>query len=390
MAHAQEIQLQIRGVPEQESGHKDDCHDSAPKSPTRRLAVASGVRWWAMVAVDMVMLLSGGTVATLLSRLYYNSGGNSKWMTTLTQSGGAPLLAIPLLLTPPSEDDRQPPAAASSKLAAVYAIIGVLIGLDNLMYAYALQYLPVSTFSLVASSQLAFNAVTSRLINAQRFTPLIANSVVVLTFAATVLAIGSSSDGSSSGNYHYNYAAGFVLTVAASAAFALILSLYELTFERVVMAQTARWVLRVQMNSNLVASVVAVMGLFASGEWRTVPGEMAAFRGGTVRYVATLAGTAAAWQAALVGQIRLVARVSSLFANATGVVQLPLVPLFAVVLFGDRMTGIKVVAMLMSAWGFMSYAYQHYLDGRRAAGTARAQCSMCAAQAASDAVSDAS
>ncbi|CAL5010788.1 unnamed protein product [Urochloa decumbens] len=389
MEHAQEIQLQIRGVPEQESAHKDDSHGSAPKSPTRRLAVASGVRWWAMVAVDMIMLLSGGTVATLLTRLYYNSGGNSKWMTTLTQSGGAPLLAIPLLLTPPSPEDRRLPSPAT-KLAAVYAGIGALIGLDNLMYAYALQYLPVSTFSLVASSQLAFNAVTSRLLNAQRFTPLIANSVVVLTFAATVLAVGSSSDGSSSGNYHYNYAAGFVLTVAASAAFALILSLYELTFERVVKAQTPRWVLRVQMNSNLVASAVAVAGMFASGEWRTVSGEMAAFRGGTARYVATLAGTAVAWQAALVGQIRLVARVSSLFANATGVVQLPLVPLFAVVLFGDRMTGIKVVAMLMSAWGFMSYAYQHYLDGRRAAGTARAQCSVCAARAASDAVSDAS
>ncbi|CAO2206051.1 unnamed protein product [Urochloa humidicola] len=389
MEQAQEIQLQIRGVLELvESGDKDDeSHDStAPKSPTRRQATSSGVRWWAMVAVDMVMLLSGGTVATLLTRLYYNSGGNSKWMTTLTQSGGAPLLLIPLLLTPPSpEDHRLPPPA--TKLAAVYAGIGVLIGVDNLMYAYALQYLPVSTFSLVASSQLAFNAVTSRLLNAQRFTPLIVNSVVVLTFSATVLAVGSSSDGSSSGNnYHYHYAAGFVLTVSASAAFALVLSLYELTFEKVIVARTPRWVLRVQMNSNLVASAVAVAGMFASGEWRTVPGEMAAFKGGAARYVATVAGTAAAWQAALVGQVRLVARVSSLFANATGVVQLPLVPVFAVVVFGDRMTGVKVVAMLMSAWGFLSYAYQHYLDGRRAAGMAAAgaQCSVCAARAAND------
>ncbi|CAO2168317.1 unnamed protein product [Urochloa humidicola] len=389
MDHAQEIQLQIRGVPGLESGDKDDDSndDSARKSPARRPARPSGgVRWWAMVAVDMFMLLCGGTVATLLSRLYYNSGGNSKWMTTLTQSGGAPLLLIPLLLTPPSSEDRRPPPPAT-KLAAVYAGIGVLIGVDNLMYAYAMQYLPVSTFSLVAATQLAFNAATSRLLNAQRFTPLIANSVIVLTFAAAVLAVGSSDDGSSSGNNNYHYAAGFMLTLAASAAFALVLSLYELVFEKVVMARTPRWVLMVQMNSNLVASVVAVVGVFVSGEWRTVPGEMEAYKGGAARYVVTLAGTAAAWQAALVGQVRLVARVSSLFANATGAVQLPLVPVFAVVLFGDRMTGVKVVAMLMAVWGFLSYAYQHHLDGRRAA--AAAECSACAARTASNEVSHA-
>ncbi|RLN04943.1 putative purine permease 11 [Panicum miliaceum] len=400
MAHAQEIQLQITGVPELESGDKagDSRGGPEPEPPTRRLTRGRGVRWWALVAVDMLMLLAGGTVATLLSRLYYNSGGNSKWMATLTQSGGAPLLAIPLLLTPPppapSEEERRRPAP--SKLAAVYLGIGVLIGVDNLMYAYALQYLPVSTFSLVAATQLAFNAVTSRLINAQRFTPLIANSVVVLTFAAALLGVGASSDGTSSGSGagappRGRYAAGFVLTLAASAVFALILSLYELAFERVVRARTPRWVLRTQMHTNLVASAVAAAGLLASGEWRTVPGEMAAFRDGPARYVLTLAGAAASWQVALAGQVRLVARVSSLFANATGAVQLPLVPVFAVVLFGDRMTGVKAVAMLMAVWGFLSYVYQHYLDGRRAAaGKDGAECAVCAARAASDVVSSAS
>ncbi|XP_039853238.1 probable purine permease 11 isoform X2 [Panicum virgatum] len=394
MAHAQEIQLQIT---EPESGDKgcDSRDEPEPdEPPTRRLPRSRGVRWWALVAVDMLMLLAGGTVATLLSRLYYNSGGNSKWMSTLTQSCGAPLLAIPLLLTPPApEEERRRPAP--SKLAAVYLGIGVLIGVDNLMYAYALLYLPVSTFSLVAATQLAFNAVTSRLINAQRFTPLIANSVVVLTFAAAMLGVGASSDGdgtsSSGAPPRGRYAAGFVLTLAASAVLALILSLYELAFERVVRARTPRWVLRTQMHTNLVASAVAAAGLLASGEWRTVPGEMAAFRDGPARYVLTLAGTAAAWQAALAGQVRLVARVSSLFANATGAVQLPLVPVFAVVLFGDRMTGVKTVAMLMAVWGFLSYVYQHYLDGRRAAaGKDGAECAVCAARAASNAVSSAS
>ena len=132
-------------------------------------------------------------------------------------------------------EERQP-AAAPSKVAAVYVGIGVLLGFDNLMYAYALLYLPVSTFSLVAATQLGFNAITSRLINAQRFTAPIANSVVVLTFAAALLASDDETSSSSDVAPRGKYALGFVLTLAASASFALILSLFEAAFEKVITA----------------------------------------------------------------------------------------------------------------------------------------------------------
>lgn len=332
--------------------------------------------------VDMFIVLCGQTIATLLGRLYYNSGGNSKWMATLTPSGGSPLIAILLLLTPPDSAEAGPQPAAS-KMVPIYLGLGILIGFDNLMYSYALLYLPVSTFALVAATQLGFNSITSRLINKQRFTALIANSVVVLTFSATLLGVGSSSDGTSSDLPQGKYTLGFILTLSASAVFALILSLLEVTFDKVIKTRTFRWVLRVQLYTGLVASAVTVCGLFASGEWRTIPGEMAAYKDGRARYVATLVGTAVSWQAMAVANLRLITRVSSLFANVTGTVALPLVPVFAVVLFGDKMTGIKAVAMLMAVWGFLSYVYQHFLDGRRAAmgkdGTA--ECCVCLARA---------
>jgi hypothetical protein len=338
----------------------------------------------------MLLVLCGQTVATLLGRLYFNSGGKSMWMATLTQSGGAPLLVIPLLMTPaPAAEEHWP---AASRMAAIYAGLGVMIGFDNLMYSYALLYLPVSTFSLVAATQLAFNAVTSRLINAQRFTALIANSVVVLTFSAALLGVGSSSDGTASHVPRGKYPAGFALTLSASAVFALILSLFEATFDKVIRARTLRWVLRMQLYTNLAASAVCVVGMFASGEWRAIPGEMSSFRNGRARYVMTVAGTAVAWQAAAAGVVRLISRVSSLFANVTGTVALPLplVPVFAVALFGDRMTGVKAVAMLMALWGFLSYVYQHYLDGRcAAAGKGVIECRVCAARAERDTVSPA-
>nr|CAB3487393.1 unnamed protein product [Digitaria exilis] len=153
----------------------------------------------------MLMLLCGQTMGTLLGRLYYNSGGSSMWMATLAQSAGAPLLLVPLLLTPRYDEasasasasaagEPGRPATSKVKVAAACVGIGLVIGCDNLMYSYAMLYLPVSTFSLVAATQLAFNAVTSRLINAQRLTALTLNSVVVLTFSAALLGVGSGSD----------------------------------------------------------------------------------------------------------------------------------------------------------------------------------------------------
>ncbi|CAM0903125.1 unnamed protein product [Alopecurus aequalis] len=369
----------------EESGHVKNGGGS--KASDCRRSTGDSIRWWLMVTVDMLVVLCGQTIATLLGRLYYNSGGNSNWMATLTQSGGSPLLAIILLFTPAESADAGPQPAAS-KMVLVYLGLGILIGFDNLMYSTALQYLPVSTFALVGATQLGFNTITSRLINSQRFTAHIANSVVVLTFSAILLGVGSSSDGTSSNLPHGKYTLGFILTLAASATLALILSLFEITFEKVVRIRTFRWVLRVQLCSNIVASMMCVCGLFASGEWRTIPGEMAAFKDGRARYVATLVGMAVSWQAASVGSLRLITRVSALFAAVTGTVALPLVPVFAVVLFGDKMTGIKAVAMLMAVWGFLSYVYQHYLDGRQAAKGKEetAECSVCAARARGEAV----
>ncbi|CAI0397907.1 unnamed protein product [Linum tenue] len=61
----------------------------------------------------------------------------------------------------------------------------------------------------------------------------------------------------------------------------------------------------------------------------------------------------------------LVFEVSSVFSNVVGTVGLPLAPIMAVVVFDDRMSGVKAVAMVLALWGFLSYLCHQYLDGRR-------------------------
>ncbi|KAH0648538.1 hypothetical protein KY285_033786 [Solanum tuberosum] len=236
---------------------------------------------------------------------------------------------------------------------------------DNLMYSYGLLYLPVSTYSLICASQLAFNCLFSLLLNAQKFTALILNSVVIVTISAALLAVHSESDTStklSAGKY----VIGFVCTVAASATYALYLSLLEVTFKRVIKSETFDTILKMQVFPSFIASCACVVGLYASGEIRILTAEMNGFNKGEISYLMTLIWTAVLWQICCIGLLGLIFEVSSLFSNVISTLGLPALPLLAVIFFHDKMDGEKIIALLLAVWGFLSYVYQNYLDDSKA------------------------
>lgn len=86
------------------------------------------------------------------------------------------------------------------------------------------------------------------------------------------------------------------------------------------------------------------------------------YQEGRIPYVMTLVWTAVAWQVCSIGLLGLIFEVSSLFSNVISTLALPFVPVLAVIFFHDKMDGVKVVALLLAIWGFVSYVYQHYLD----------------------------
>lgn len=86
------------------------------------------------------------------------------------------------------------------------------------------------------------------------------------------------------------------------------------------------------------------------------------YQEGRVSYIMTLVWIAVAWQISSVGMLGLIFEVSSLFSNVISTFALPAIPILAVVFFHDKMDGVKVIALLLAVWGFLSYAYQHYLD----------------------------
>ncbi|CAH9079999.1 unnamed protein product [Cuscuta epithymum] len=300
------------------------------------------------------------------------------WTATLVQSAGFPAF-LPLCFFSFSSSSRtgQQPrtscsttrTAASTRLfsctrmllPSIYVFFGALSAATCLMYSYGLLFLPVSTYSLLCATQLAFNVLFSFLINAQRLTPLVLNSVVLVTVSAALLAVHSD-DTTASRIPKGKYVVGILCTVGASAGYSLYLSLLELSFKKVIKRETFDVVLDMQVYPSFIATCCCVVGLFGSGEWKSLKGEMDGFGKGKVSYVMTLVWTALSWQIFSVGLLGLVFEVSSLFSNVISTIGLPIVPVLAVILFGDKMDGVKVIALLLALWGFLSYVYQHYLD----------------------------
>jgi hypothetical protein len=93
---------------------------------------------------------------------------------------------------------------------------------------------------------------------------------------------------------------------------------------------------------------------------------MKSFQKGEVAYVMTLVWTAIAWQVCSVGVVGLIFLVSSLYSNVISTVSLAITPIAAVIVFHDKMNGVKIISMLMALWGFASYIYQNYLDDLKA------------------------
>ncbi|XP_028752194.1 probable purine permease 10 [Neltuma alba] len=323
---------------------------------------------WLRIALYAVPVLLGQSAATLLGRLYYQEGGHSKWLGTLVTFVGFPLL-LPFYsilafkrpsATNTSHSHEQPPV---SKLAFVYVSLGLLVALDSYLFSFGLSYLPVSTYSLVCSSQLAFNAFFSFFLNSLKLTPYTINSLVLLTISSVLLVFHTDSPSASTQVSKRKYAIGFIFTVAGSAGYGLVLSLTQFAFRKVLKKQSVKVILDVLVYESLVATLAILVGLFASGEFRGLRAEMKDYGMGKASYVLNLSFTAISWQLVNVGCVGLILEVSSVFSNVINVMGLPIVPVLALAFFHDKMNALKAISLVLALWGFLSYTYQQYLDG---------------------------
>ncbi|XP_021803929.1 purine permease 21-like [Prunus avium] len=362
----QQLQLHIMAVEDDKGGNSNE-HTSVNNES--KIPQGRKFKWWFLIATYIFFALSGQSAGTLLGRLYFEKGGKSKWIGALVQLVGFPILLPFYFFLKSKKINPTTKGPSVLILALVCVTLGLLITGSCFLTSFGLLYLPVSTFSLICASQLGFTALFSFFLNSQKFTPFIINSIVLVTISSTLLVFQANDNSEGTSNTgrvsQGKYAAGFICTVGASAGTGLSLALTQFAFNKVIRKKTYIVVMDVIIYESLVATCAALVGLFASGEWKGLKREMDEFEIGKASYVMILVWTSIAWQVFVIGAVGLIFEVSSLFSNVISALGLPVIQVLAVIVFHDRMHGLKVIAIVVALWGFVSYVYQHYLDDRR-------------------------
>ncbi|KAF3445974.1 hypothetical protein FNV43_RR11151 [Rhamnella rubrinervis] len=316
----------------------------------------------ALLILNCMLLSLGNCGGPLIMRLYFLHGGQRVWLSCWLQT-----IAWPFMLIPISIDyyrrRRTNVSGGGTKffqmkpsLFLPAAVIGVLTGLDDFIYAYGVARLPISTSALIIASQLAFTALFAFLLVRQKLTPYSLNAVVLLTIGGAVLAMHTSSD-RPKGESNKEYMIGFWLTVATSVLYGFVLPLTELTYKRAKQTITYLLVLEIQTVLCLFATLFCTVGMLVNKDFQAIREEARDFGLGEAKYYMVLIGTAIFWQAFFLGAIGVVFCASSLLSGILIAVLLPVTEVLAVVFYDESFKVEKGISLVLSLWGFVSYFY---------------------------------
>ncbi|MBA0779172.1 hypothetical protein Gotri_003448 [Gossypium trilobum] len=197
-------------------------------------------------------------------------------------------IASCLSKTPTATNSGTVPPPSALVLASIYVSIGLL---------------------------LAFNVFFSYFLNSQKFTPSVINSLILLVSHED----SSTPNGVSRGKS----VIGFICTIVASAGNGLYLSLTHFCFQKVIKRES--------FYQSLVASSAIMLGLFVTGEWKSLKGEMEEHELGKTSYIMVLVWMCILWQGFTIGSTALLFEVSSLFSNSVSAIALPVIPILAVI-----------------------------------------------------------
>ncbi|OMP01321.1 Drug/metabolite transporter [Corchorus olitorius] len=300
-----------------------------PNSPTMKKA---------LLLINCFVLAIGNCGGPLMMRLYFLHGGKRVWFSSWLETGAWPVILFPIACVYVHRRKTQPGAKLflmKPPLFVASAVIGVITGFDDYLYAYGVARLPVSTSSLIIASQLAFTAGFAFLLVKQKFTSYSINAVFLLTIGAGVLALHTSSDRPDNESSK-EYVLGFLMTVAAAVLYGFILPLVELMYKKA----------RQELSYALVMEIQMVISR-----------EAREFGLGETNYYVLAVLTAIIWQCFFLGAIGVIFCSSSLLSGIVIAVLLPVTEILAVIFYKEKFQAEKGVSLALSLWGFFSYFY---------------------------------
>lgn len=327
-----------------------------------------------LLLVNSILLAIGTSGGALVMRLYFIHGGKRIWLSSFLETAAFPIILIPLTISyiyhhyrghhrhyhmvKPRLISMKPPLFLAS------GIIGVLTGLDDYLYASGVARLPVTTFSLIQASHLAFTAVFAFLLVRHRFTAYSVNAIVLLTVAAVVLALRSSGD-RQRGESTKEYVIGFVMILAAAALYGIVLPLMELVYRKSKQRITYSLVMEIQLVMCFFATLFCTIGMVINNDFKVIPREARDFKLGETKYYVVLVWSAIMWQFFFLGAIGVIFCSSSLLSGVIIAAFLPVTEVLAVIIYKENFQAEKGVALVLSLWGFVSYFYGEMKQDRK-------------------------
>lgn len=316
--------------------------------------------YFPLLVINFIFLFVGSVSSSLLSKYYFIHKGSSIWVSTWVQSAGFPLLFLPIFLPYYllKSTQRKPFSRFTPRLFLLSLLIGLLLGLNNLLFSWGNSYLPVSTSSLLLSSQLAFTLILSVIIVKQKITFSNLNCVVLLVTSSFLLALGSSHD-KPQGLTKSKYFLGFASTVGAGLLFALYLPVMEMIYRKV---YCYAMVVEMQLLMEVAATVLATIGMAVDGGFSAMREEsLRVFDKGPAGYWAAVFSNVVTWQLCFLGTAGMVFMTTSLTGGICMTALMAMNVLGGVVVYGDEFGGVKAVSTALTLWGFCSYVYGMYM-----------------------------
>ncbi|KAK7283416.1 hypothetical protein RIF29_12917 [Crotalaria pallida] len=323
-----------------------------------------------LLIINCTLLSIGTSGGPLIMRLYFLHGGHRVWLSSFLETAGFPIMLIPLAI---SYIRRRRATTTTTKAKMIFirppmflafAVIGLLTGLDDYIYAYGVARLPVSTSSLIIACQLAFTAVFAFLLVRQKFRAYSVNAIVLLTLGAGVLALHTNGD-RPAGESTKQYVRGLVMTLAAAALYGFVLPLVELAYKKTDQAITYTLVLEIQLVMSMFATLFNIVGMVINNDFKVISREAKNFGLGEANYYVVLVGSAIIWQAFFLGAIGVIFCASSLLSGIIIAVMLPVTEVLGVIFYKEKFRAEKGLSLVLSLWGFVSYFYGEFKETKK-------------------------
>ncbi|KAL1321935.1 hypothetical protein AAHE18_14G161600 [Arachis hypogaea] len=219
-----------------------------------------------MLVLSYFLLVVGSVSSTKLSKYYFTHKSASEWLSTWLLCLGFPLLLIPIFL-PNSilkSTIRKSFTDFNRKIITLLIFLGIILEINNVIFSYAALYLPVSTSSLLLSSQLGFNLVLSVIMGKKKITFWNLTTVIFITLSYILLALNSSRERPKNLTER-EYFIGFFCTISGCLLYALYLAVVENINKKV---DCYEMVMEMQMVMEVTATALDTVGMvFLDGFW---------------------------------------------------------------------------------------------------------------------------